>query len=131
MNTRLINKHIIYTELEKNKVILEQYGVKSIGLFGSFVRNEGTDESDIYFLVDFEKAKKTLSNLVDLGDFLETLFEKKVDIITPQGLGSYIYPHILKEVQYAPLASRISFCIRRTNNVDYDNFIMDETLRQL
>lgn len=105
MNTRLLNKHIIYTELQKNKVILEQYGVMSIGLFGSFVRDEGIDESDIDFLVDFEKAKKTLSNLVDLGDFLETLFEKKVDIITPQGLSPYIDPHILKEVQYAPLAS--------------------------
>ena len=105
MNTRLLNKHIIYTELQKNKAILEQYGVKSIGLFGSFVRDEGTDKSDIDFLVDFEKAKKTLSNLVDLGDFLETLFEKKVDIVTPQGLSPYIGPHILKEVQYAPLAS--------------------------
>ncbi len=105
VNKQPLNKEIIYAELQKHKATLEQYGVASIGLFGSFVRNEGTDESDIDFLVDFEKAKKTLSNLVDLGDFLETLFAKKVDIVTPQGLSPYIGPHILKEVQYAPLAS--------------------------
>ena len=103
MNNRPLNKKIIYEELQKNKATLELYGVKQIGLFGSFVRDEGTNESDIDFLVDFDKEKKTLSNLVDLGDFLETLFGKKVDIVTPQGLSPYIGPHILKEVQYAPL----------------------------
>lgn len=60
MNNRPLNKTIIYEDLQKNKAILEQYGVKQIGLFGSFVRDEGTDESDIDFLVDFEKEKKTL-----------------------------------------------------------------------
>ena len=54
------------------------------------------------FLVDFEKEKKTLKNLVGLGEFLEMLFEKKVDIVTPQGLSKYIGPYILKEVEYAP-----------------------------
>ena len=77
------------------------YGVKQIGLFGSFVRDEGKADSDVDFLVDFEKEKKTLKNLVGLGEFLEMLFEKKVDIVTPQGLSKYIGPYILKEVEYA------------------------------
>ena len=105
MNNRPLTKKIIYAELQKNKAVLEQYGVKQIGLFGSFVRNEGTEESDIDFLVDFEKEKKTLKNLVNLGDFLETVFGKKVDIVTPQGLSPYIGPYILKEVQYATITS--------------------------
>lgn len=103
MNGRPLNKKIIYSELQKHKAALEQFGVKQIGLFGSFVRDEGTDKSDIDFLVDFEKEKKTLTNLVDLGDYLERIFGTKVDIVTPQGLSPYIGPHILKEVQYAPI----------------------------
>jgi predicted nucleotidyltransferase len=105
MNNGVLNKTIIYEELRKHKAKLEEYGVKQIGLFGSFVRDEGTSESDIDFLVDFEKEKKTLRNLVNLGEFLETLFGKKVDLVTPQGLSPYIGPYILKEVQYAALAS--------------------------
>lgn len=105
MNNGVLNKTIIYEELRKHKAKLEEYGVKQIGLFGSFVRDEGTTESDIDFLVDFEKEKKTLRNLVNLGEFLETLFGKKVDLVTPQGLSPYIGPYILKEVQYAALAS--------------------------
>ncbi len=100
-----LNKAIIFEELRRNKEVLINYGVKQIGLFGSFVRDEGKEDSDVDFLVDFEKEKKTLKNLVNLGEFLENLFQKKVDIVTPQGLSPYIGPHILKEVQYARLTN--------------------------
>jgi predicted nucleotidyltransferase len=101
MNKALLNKKIIYSELQKHKKVLEQYGVERIGLFGSFGRDEETEKSDIDFLVDFNKGEKTLSNLVDLGLFLEKLFQKKVDIVTAQGLSPFIGPYILKEVRYA------------------------------
>ncbi len=105
MNNRLLNKTIIYEDLQKNKAILEQYGVMQIGLFGSFVRDEGTDESDIDFLVDFEPGKKTFKNFMDLAFFLEDLFQRKVEVLTRQGLSPYIGPHILKTVENVPLAS--------------------------
>ncbi len=62
-----LNKAIIFEELRRNKEVLINYGVKQIGLFGSFVRDEGKEDSDVDFLVDFEKEKKTLKNLVNLG----------------------------------------------------------------
>ena len=105
MNNRLLNKTIIYEDLQKNKAILEQYGVMQIGLFGSFVRDEGTDESDIDFLVDFEHGKKTFKNFMDLAFFLEDLFQRKVEVLTRQGLSPYIGPSILKTVENVPLAS--------------------------
>ena len=105
MNNRPLTKKIIYAELQKNKAMLEQYGVKQIGLFGSFVRNEGTEESDIDFLVDFEKEKKTFDNFMDLAFFLEDLFQRKVEVVTRQGLSPYIGPRILKTVEDVPLAS--------------------------
>ena len=101
MNTKPINKEIILQTLLAQEEELRKYGVQRIGLFGSFVRGDYTNDSDIDFLVDFAKEKKTLHNLVYLGDFLETLFGRKVDLVTPQGLSKYIGPHILKEVQYA------------------------------
>jgi predicted nucleotidyltransferase len=105
MNNRPLNKTIIYEDLQKNKATLEQYGVKQIGLFGSFVRDEGTDESDIDFLVDFEPGKKTFDNFMDLAFFLEDLFQRKVEVVTRQGLSPYIGPRILNTVEYVPLAS--------------------------
>lgn len=100
MNNEKLNRYKIHTTLQQHKDRLKLFGVVRIGLFGSFVHENHTDESDIDFLVDFEKGKKTLANLVNLGDYLEELFERKVDIVTPQGLSPHIGPHILNEVQY-------------------------------
>ncbi len=104
MNEEALNKEIIYVQLQKHKATLEKYGVKKIGLFGSFVRNEATDKSDIDFLVDFKKEKKTFKNFMDLAFFLEDIFERKVEIVTPQSLSPYIGPHILKTVEYVPVS---------------------------
>ncbi len=55
-----LNKAIIFEELRRNKEVLINYGVKQIGLFGSFVRDEGKEDSDVDFLVDFEKLRRDL-----------------------------------------------------------------------
>ena len=56
-------------------------------------------------LTDFHspvwKASKMFMRGVNLGDYLEGLFGRKVDLVTPQGLSKFIGPFILKEVQYA------------------------------
>ena len=78
---------------------LKEFGLQQIWLFGSYVSNEATQDSDIDFLVDFAKEKKSLHNLVYLGDFLERLFKKKADIITPQGLSKYIGKYFLAETE--------------------------------
>src|SRR6266540_363887 len=105
METSSLTKMEIYKLLQQHKETLQGYGVKQIGLFGSYVRGESNKESDIDFLVDFEKEKKKLTNLISLGEFLESLFNRKVDIVTPQGLSPYIGPHILKEVEYGAFTS--------------------------
>ncbi len=103
MNKQPLNKTIIYAELQKHKSVLDKYGVKRIGLFGSFVRDEAANQSDIDFLVEIEKDKKTFKNFMDLAFFLEDLFKRKVELVTPQGLSPYIGPHILKTVEYVSL----------------------------
>jgi len=72
-------------------------------LFGSFVRNEQKDDSDIDFLVEFKKNQKNIHNLVGLADLLESILGKKVEVVTKESLSKYIGPYILKEVQYATI----------------------------
>jgi predicted nucleotidyltransferase len=105
MKNGVLNKKNIYEKLEKNTAALRHFGVRQIGLFGSFVRDEGTIESDIDLLVDFEPGKKTFKNFMDLSFFLEELFQRKVELLTRQGLSPYIGPYILKTVENVPLAS--------------------------
>ncbi len=82
---------------------VKRFGVERIGLFGSYLRDEQNENSDIDFLVEFSTGKKNIRNLVALADYLEESFGKKVEVVTKESLSKYIGPHILKEVKYASL----------------------------
>lgn len=58
----MLTAEIILEMLENNKNKIGQYGVKRIGLFGSYCKNEQKKESDIDILVEFKKGKKTFDN---------------------------------------------------------------------
>jgi hypothetical protein len=84
---------------------LSLLGVKSLGLFGSFVRNTQTPESDVDILVEFLPEKHTFDNFMEVSFLLESLFGRKVELITLEGLSPHIGPYILKEVQRVPIAA--------------------------
>ena len=91
--------------LDKNRSHIRTFGVKRIGLFGSFVRGEQNPDSDIDLLVEFEIGRKTFDNFMELSFFLEEVLQNKVELVTVESLSPYIGPHILKEVEYAALAA--------------------------
>ncbi|WP_428330594.1 nucleotidyltransferase family protein [Mucilaginibacter sp.] len=91
----------ILQKLVANKQQLAFYGVNKIGLFGSYLRNEATESSDIDLLVDIQKEKKTFNNFLSLNYYLEELFGRKVELVTIQSLSPHIGPHILKTAVYA------------------------------
>lgn len=93
-----MTKEDINRVLFLNREILKKYRIKSISLFGSYVRNEQKEESDVDFLVDFEEGA-TLFDLVELQDSLSELLAKKVSIVSKRGLSKYIGPYILKEAE--------------------------------
>jgi hypothetical protein len=97
MNKNLSSKDILKI-LQKNHDILKKYRVKKIGLFGSFVRDEASKKSDIDLLVDFEE--KTFDNFIELAFELEKVFNRKVDLLTEEGVSPYILPYIKNEVQW-------------------------------
>ena len=76
--------------------VLESYGVKKAGIFGSFVRGEARKDSDIDILVEFV-GNKSLLDLVDLKLTLEKRLEKKVDVLTYNSLHPLLKKIILNE----------------------------------
>jgi len=98
-------KEQIFTLLRRHQPDLRRFGVQRCGVFGSFVRNEAQDQSDVDILVEFAPAQKTFDNFMHLAFFLEDLFGRTVDLITPESLSPYIGPHILREVEYASLSA--------------------------
>lgn len=62
----------------------ENYRVKKIALFGSVVKGRYTKTSDIDIMVEFEKPD--FDKFMDLCFYLESLFHRKVDILTPEGI---------------------------------------------
>ena len=93
----IMTKEDIKKLISANKSILEKYKVRSIALFGSYVRDEQEEGSDIDFLVDFEEP--SYENLINLAFFLEELFHKKVELIPEGGISPYIDPYIRKELE--------------------------------
>ncbi len=77
----------------------ERFGVSEIGVFGSWVRGEQKETSDIDVLVDFDRAVD-LFDLMELQEFLEEVFGLKIDIALRRSLKKYIGKQILAEVQY-------------------------------
>ncbi|GAB4486201.1 MAG: nucleotidyltransferase family protein [Thermodesulfovibrionales bacterium] len=81
--------------------IRREYGVRTIGIFGSFARGEEREGSDVDILVDFNEGAKTFDRFMDLKFFLEDLFGRKVDLVTMAALRPQLKEEILKEVTYA------------------------------
>ncbi|HDZ76728.1 MAG TPA: nucleotidyltransferase [Candidatus Omnitrophica bacterium] len=62
----------------------DNFGVKKIALFGSFVKRTQRQNSDIDILVEFERPIGL--KFIDLADYLEKVLGKKTDILTPEGI---------------------------------------------
>jgi predicted nucleotidyltransferase len=92
----------IMKKLQGNRSRIKGYGVKKIGLFGSYVRGEEKKESDVDILVQFEKGKKNFDNYMDLKLFLEDLLKSKVDLVISEAVKPDLKASIFGSVRYAP-----------------------------
>ena len=77
------------------KVLIE-HEVKRAALFGSIVRGEATEDSDIDLLIEF-KGRKSLLDLVGLKLELQELLRRKVDVVTYKSLHPLLKERILNE----------------------------------
>lgn len=74
-----------------------QFGVKSLGLFGSYVRGQQRSSSDLDVLVNFDELP-SLVEFINLEDRLSELTGLEVDLVMEDGLKPNIDKRILKEV---------------------------------
>jgi len=90
----------IIASLQKIKPELKRkFFVSSIGLFGSVVRDDFSPEkSDIDIIVDFSKPIGV--EFIDLAEYLETIFERKVDLVSKKGIKEKYYREIENEIVY-------------------------------
>jgi len=83
------------------KELKEKYGIKEIGIFGSYLRGEAKEESDLDILVEFKPdAKISLLDFVELENYLSDLLGVKVDLVEKSTLKPRIGKCILSEVVY-------------------------------
>jgi len=86
--------------LRNNKKQLEEkFGLKKIGVFGSFARGEQRKRSDVDILVEFSKSVG-IFKFLEVQEHLEKLLGRKVDLVTKKALKPYIKERILKQVVY-------------------------------
>ena len=105
MSLPVQTKHEIFQRMYENQARLRDMGAKKLGLFGSFARGTQSPTSDVDILIEFEEGQKTFDHFMGIVLLLEDIFQRKVELVTPASLSPHIGPHILNEVNYAPLFS--------------------------
>ena len=84
--------------IKDNELEIRNFGVNEVYIFGSVVRNEAKDESDIdIFVVLDSKAKVGLIKFISLQNFLSLKLGKKVDLASKAALHPLLKEQILKE----------------------------------
>ena len=95
----MLTSEEVLRKIKENRDKIKRFGVKRIGLFGSYIRGEQKAESDIDVVVEFEEGKATFDNFLNLAEYLEKLLGKKVDLLTKDGVRSIRIEHIQKEIE--------------------------------
>ena len=98
-----MSKKDLIKAIQDNTGTLKAYGVKKMGIFGSFATSSQSPTSDVDVLVEFERKSKTFDNYMELKLFLEQLFKRRVDLVIKDALKARIKDSVLSETAYARL----------------------------
>jgi predicted nucleotidyltransferase len=91
--------HEIKSILEKEKInLFQKYPIKSLGIFGSYVRDEQTSLSGMDLLVEFDD--KIGSRFIDLAEELVDLLGVKVDLVSRNGIKEKYFQAIKEDLAY-------------------------------
>ncbi len=87
--------------LTRKKTQLNKYGITEIGIFGSYIKNSATPNSDIDILIDIQRPSTIgLLELLEIENQLSEELNTKVDLVIKSDLKPAIGSQILREVQY-------------------------------
>lgn len=91
-----MNKDAVLACLRQHRHEFKEFGIKSLAIFGSVVRNEAKPTSDVDILVDFNKPIG-LFKFIRLQKQLEALLHHKVDLVSRPALKPQLRERILQE----------------------------------
>ena len=77
-------------------VLAERFGVTGLSLFGSFARDQATEESDVDVLVKFD-TRATSRSYFGVQFYIEDLLGRRVDLVTHKALRLELRPHVERE----------------------------------
>jgi len=100
-NTNMSDKDKIIKAIRDNTKEINAFGVKRIGLFGSYAGDRQNAGSDIDILIEFCTGKKGFDNYMELKFYLEKLFHRRIDLVIKDALKPGIRRNILRDVIYA------------------------------
>ena len=85
----------------KQQFFYDNFGIKFIGLFGSFSRDEAKDSSDIDILYHLEENKKlSMFKYLKVNSLLEEFFNRKVDLVRDETVKPQVKSYIEKDLIY-------------------------------
>jgi len=93
----LTRTEITRTLRENYPYLASEYGVKRIGLFGSYAKDTPTEASDIDIVVEF--GHPIGFRFVEFVEYLESLLGKPVDVLTPAGIQGIRIDRIAKDIK--------------------------------
>ncbi len=86
---------------ESRDELFSEYQIAKLGLFGSFARNEGTEESDIDLIIEFQPNTDNISEKKSkIKDLVGKKFNREVDLCREKYIKPYFKSQILKSVIY-------------------------------
>ena len=97
MATAHLTKADILRTLREHDEDLKRFSVRRIGLFGSFAHDRQRPDSDVDFVVEFERP--TYDNFYELSIFLESLVGRDVEILTPDGVDSIRVEEVARSIR--------------------------------
>ena len=114
------------------------FGIRTIGIFGSFARGTVHPDSDVDIEVEFEQGSETWTNFLGLAEYLEELIGHPVDLVNRRMLEEYLSADIDEEharrnrdrIYLSRMAAECAFLVSRKKNLDFKEFSRDEVLKR-
>ena len=92
----LTREKIVETLREAYPYLVAEFGVKRMGLFGSYVRGQPNETSDIDVFVEFEHPIGL--RFIGFAEYLEYMLGRKVDVLTPAGIQGIRIARVAKDI---------------------------------
>ena len=92
-----INNATLKLIKEKYSYLSTEFGVEKIGFFGSVAKGIEKEDSDIDIVVELKRPIGL--KFIELVEYLESLFNRKVDVLTPDGIGNIRIREIAEDIK--------------------------------